>query len=286
MQNFEINNLSVQFQPPQINKLPLEFMNGQREEQTGFRKWGMQKMPSKNKELSISWMLDYIINAGLHCFQCIYMAQEEYMHLWKLQFVKNNYLKSSLAPLVLWALCCIYITLQFQIQTANQSQALMTFRMQRWKKLSPEKPELEQKPHVPTIKNNKSLEKLINNFRSRDDGHVSDAHLKSVQAGIPPPSFHTRNNTGMLVQMASLAVSERHNRWAEEIVCINVCEEIFHFNADFFTKLEKHQQSSPVATESLQPASRSSLPYGQKKIREMYTDWLHGIWTDKHININ
>lgn len=68
----------------------------------------------------------------------------------------------------------------------------------------------------------------------------------------------------MLVQMASLAISERHSRWAEEIVCINVCEEIFHFNADFFTKLEKHQQSSPVATESLQPASRSSLPYGKK----------------------
>lgn len=68
--------------------------------------------------------------------------------------------------------------------------------------------------------------------------------------------------------MASLAVSERHNRWAEEIVCINVCEEIFHFNADFFTKLEKHQQSSPVATESLQAASRSLLPYGQKKSGE------------------
>lgn len=149
MQNFEINNLSVQFQPPQINKLPLEFMNGQREEQTGFRKWGMQKMPSKNKELSISWMLDYIINAGLHCFQCIYMAQEEYMHLWKLQFVKNNYLKSSLAPFVLWALCCIYTKLQFQIQTANQSQALLMVRMRRWKKLSPEKPELQQKHHVP-----------------------------------------------------------------------------------------------------------------------------------------
>lgn len=289
MQNFEINNLSVQFQRPQINKLPLEFMTGQREEQTGFRKWGMQKMPSKNKELSKSWMLDSIFNAGLHCFQCIYMAQEEYMHLWKLQFVKNTYLKSSLAPLVLWALGCIYTKLQLQIQTANQSQALLMCRMQRWKIKSWKKKRTKTKtscPSVPTIKNNKSPETLINNFSSRNDGRVSDSHLKSVQAGIPPPSFHTQNNTGMLVQMASLAVSERHNRWAEEIVCINVCEEIFHFNADFFTKLEKHQQSSPVATESLQFCLSELITIRTKNIREVYTDWLHGIWADKHININ
>lgn len=31
MQNFEINNLLMEFQRPRINKLPLELMNGQRE---------------------------------------------------------------------------------------------------------------------------------------------------------------------------------------------------------------------------------------------------------------
>lgn len=74
----------------------------------------------------------------------------------------------------------------------------------------------------------------------------------------------TQNNTGILVQMASLAISERHSRWSEEIVCTNVCEEIFHFNADFLHEAGKKPKSSPVATESLQPASWSSLPYGKK----------------------
>lgn len=62
---------------------------------------------------------------------------------------------------------------------------------------------------------NKSPEKPINNFSCRNDWHVSRLHLESVQAGIPPRSFHKQNNTAMLLQMASLAISERHSRWAK-----------------------------------------------------------------------
>lgn len=47
----------------------------------------------------------------------------------------------------------------------------------------------------------------------------------------------------------------------------------------------KTLKSSPVAPESLQPASRSSLPYG-KKNQWIYTNRLYEIWTVKHITIN